>query len=146
MIKIDHKKILYYSPRVLAIIMTILSYSFVINVFIQGFTFTSFLYSLIPGTIALILTILAFKKHLLGGGLFLVLGLLYLIVSLTKIYIPLLSTLIICIPLILTGILFIVNFYYNKDYNNESKQKFAFTPNKQSIFSKLTKKDKRPKF
>jgi hypothetical protein len=113
--KINYKNILYSVPRVLSIVMTIFFYLFIVEVFLQGFKFTTFLYALLPGTISLIITLVAFKKNFLGGLLFTGIGLLYLIAGLMNKSIAASSVLLITIPLLITGALFILNHYYIKE-------------------------------
>ena len=61
-------------PRVLAAIMVVLLYLFVGEVFSESFQWSNLLLALIPGSVYLVITKVAWKRARLGGMLFVVLG------------------------------------------------------------------------
>ena len=73
------KKILYWLPRVLLILFTVLISIFAVDVFFEGYGFPEVLVALfmhlVPTFILIGLTILAWKKELIGGIEILALGL-----------------------------------------------------------------------
>ena len=113
-----NKKIIifYWLPRLLAISLTIFISMFALDVFENQQWFLALIMHLIPSFILIFLTIIAWKHERLGGCLFIVFGILTLIFFHFQ-------SLIISIPIIITGILFLIQ----------------FAPQNQSIIHKLTK-------
>ncbi|MFH6768621.1 hypothetical protein V8G56_07740 [Gaetbulibacter aquiaggeris] len=74
-------KILYYTPRILCVIAILFISLFALDAFETGSTIweqiTAFLIHLIPSFILTILLIIAWKKELLGGILFLIISLVF---------------------------------------------------------------------
>ncbi|HEY5689107.1 MAG TPA: hypothetical protein VIS27_12460 [Yeosuana sp.] len=74
-------KILYYTPRILCVIAILFISLFALDAFETGPTIwkqiTAFLIHLIPSFILTILLIIAWKKELLGGILFLIISLVF---------------------------------------------------------------------
>jgi hypothetical protein len=73
------KNIFFWLPRVLSILFIIFVSIFALDVFGQPQWFMALLIHLIPSFILIILAIIAWKKELLGGLLFLIAGLAMLI-------------------------------------------------------------------
>lgn len=110
-------KYLYYLPRTLAIIYIIFISLFALDVFSE-YKFPEVLLALfmhlIPTFILIAITILAWKKELIGGITFILLGIFFTFFFNT--YNNPISFLIITLPLILIGILFLFNFKYLNTY------------------------------
>lgn len=70
--KREFKKILI--PKILAIMMVIALYLFVGEIFSKNFQWSSSFLAIVPGSIYLILTSIAWKRQRFGGGLFTILG------------------------------------------------------------------------
>lgn len=111
-------KYLYYLPRTLSIIYIIFISLFALDVFSENYAFletiTTLFMHLIPTFILIAATILAWKKELIGGITFILLGILFTIFFST--YNNQISFLIITFPLILIGLLFLFNFKYLNTY------------------------------
>lgn len=84
MAKKDSKKLLYWFPRIVALLFSLLILSFVLEVFISGFTWGNFVLALIPGIIMLLVTLIAWRYEVPGGTIFVLLGILYLLISMGK--------------------------------------------------------------
>lgn len=102
-------KYLYWIPRILGIILVVFWFSFII--LSHGFSFTSLVESIVWITI-LITLLMAWNWELIGGILFFVWGLLYFLFALNKF--PISAQLIITLPLVILGVLFILDYYFNK--------------------------------
>ncbi len=99
------KKIIHYIPRILSIIIVGFLAVFILEAFDSNFGWQAGLTHLIVALVALIITIIAWAKPKLGGWLFIVVGLIYLLSAIQqKMWGSLLWGI---IPLI-TGILFLV--------------------------------------
>jgi hypothetical protein len=94
------KKILYYLPRVLAIVQIIFISLFALDVFEEKQWFLALLTHLIPSFILIALIIVAWRREKLGGILFLATGFLMLVFTNFQ-------SLIISVPVIIIGALFI---------------------------------------
>jgi len=73
------KKIFYWLARVLSILFIIFISLFALDVFGEAMWLTALLMHLIPSFILIIITIIAWKKGLLGGIIFIILGLIAII-------------------------------------------------------------------
>jgi len=77
------KKILFWTPRVLSILIAIFISLFALDVFIEGYSFwetiMALLMHLIPTVIFLVILGIAWRWDRIGGILFILLGLLYII-------------------------------------------------------------------
>lgn len=105
-------KFLYWLPRVLAILITAFFYMFVLEGFMPGFGWADALAHFVLATVVLLVTILAWKKPKVGGFVFAIVGIRFLIPAVFRT--PSLDSLIIGgIPL-LTGILFIIEGFRKK--------------------------------
>jgi hypothetical protein len=114
-----NKKILHWTPRAISILFVL---------FISMFAFDTpgigFLIHLIPSIILLGLIILAWKYELIGGIAFIVLGIVFTIFF--KTYKDIITILLISLPPIITGVLFILNKRFsmkNQQVNKKKKEK-----------------------
>lgn len=97
-------KILYWLPRILAILFILFISMFALDVLGEPQWFLALLIHLIPSYILIALTILSWKFPLPGGLAFIALGILLLVLSHFE-------PLIISIPVIVIGALFLVSKY-----------------------------------
>lgn len=106
-------KIIYYLPRYLAILFIVFVSIFAFDVFEMGGSswqkIGGFLIHLIPSFLLLIALFVAWKKELIGGILFIILGI--LVVFRTN---SILSALPIIIPSLIIGILFLIGWKWKK--------------------------------
>jgi len=104
-------KILYWSPRILGILFIAFISLFALDVFSTGYTFhetvVALLIHLIPTIILIFALLIAWEWEMIGGIIYIVLGLCYIAGTWGKF--GLATYLIIAGPLILIGLLFIVN-------------------------------------
>lgn len=98
------KKVLYWSPRILAILFIVFISLFAIDVLGKPQWFLALIMHLIPSFILIILTAIAWKYEQLGGVIFIFIGFIMLISSRFE-------SLIISIPAIILGILFLIRKY-----------------------------------
>jgi len=98
--KLTLSKILYWLPRILAILFIAFVSLFALDVFGQPQWFLAFLMHLIPSYILIIVTIIAWKHERVGGFIFVTIGILVLVSSRFE-------SLIISIPVIILGALFV---------------------------------------
>ncbi|MFA5062400.1 MAG: hypothetical protein WC526_04615 [Patescibacteria group bacterium] len=101
------KKFLYWLPRILSILLIIFISLFALDVFEEPQWFLPLLIHLIPSFILIILTIIAWKHEKFGGFAFIVAGLLMLVFTNFK-------SLIISIPIVIIGALFLSRKYLFK--------------------------------
>ncbi len=105
------KGIMYWTPRVLAILYALFITLFALDIFYETFTFwqtiVSLLIHLIPTGILLLILFIAWKWEYVGGGLYVLLGIGFTLFFET--YKSLMTFLIISLPIIVIGLLFIVN-------------------------------------
>jgi len=103
-------KALYLTPRILTIIFIIFLSLLALDVFAE-YNFPEVLIALfmhlIPTFILIVITIIAWKWETIGGIIFIILGILYMILAGSRGH--LLASLILAGPLFLIGILFILN-------------------------------------
>jgi hypothetical protein len=92
--------------RILSIAFTLFISLFALDVFGEGFSFIALIMNLIPTYIAIILTVIAWKKEFVGGILWLILGIFFLIMN------P--QALVIYVPTIIIGGL---NLWTGKKFN-----------------------------
>lgn|SRR3989344_8718199 len=107
------KKAFYYLPRILAIIYILFLGIFALDVFIPNQTLGYYLIALfmhlIPNFILLIILAVAWIWERAGGGLFILLGLIFTVFFNTYISWP--NFLLISFPIFLLGFLFIMDSY-----------------------------------
>ena len=125
-------RIFYWLPRVLCILAIFFVSIFALDAFSPELSFWSqigaFIVHLIPSFVLLILLILAWKKELIGGILFTIIGLGLTPIIFThnyrmnhSIFLSLGIILSITIPFVIVGILFIISHYMKKKKGNSSK-------------------------
>lgn len=100
-------KILYWSPRVLAIVFILFISLFALDVFADGFSWLGLLIHLLPNLILVAALVLAWRHEYLGGIIFIVLGAAYgLLVWHSFLW---LTVLVISGPAVVIGVLFLAN-------------------------------------
>ena len=106
------KKTLYWTPRIFGIIFALFVSLFALDMFSEGKgffeAFLGFLIHLTPSYLIIAALILAWKNEKLGGILFILLWGSLLLIFRFK-----LQTAVFLSPLILIGILFLLNYFYN---------------------------------
>lgn len=106
------KKFLYFLPRILAILITAFFAIFIAEGFSPEFSWVDSLVHAIPAAILAVATYVSWKRPLIGGWIFLVPGFLLLVNAFTReqwwISLPLV------LPLILVGVLFVVEGFRQK--------------------------------
>ena len=109
-------KALYWAPRVLGILAAAFISIFALDVFGEGYSFWETLLALaihlIPTYILIIVVIIAWKRELAGGIIYIIFGLLYIVMA--RRGFPFTTILVISGPLFLTGALFLVNRFLPK--------------------------------
>jgi hypothetical protein len=108
------KQALFWTPRILGILFAIFISVFALDVFGQGYSFAQVVLALgmhlIPTGILLVVLMLAWRWEWIGGILFPGLGIWYLVMAWGKFHWSVYLT--ISGPLILVGILFLINWRY----------------------------------
>ena len=108
------KKILFWSPRVLGILIAVFVSLFALDVFGEGYTTVETIVALamhlIPTLVILIVLGIAWRWEWIGGFLFVALGVLYITLFWEPSNLP--AYLVISGPLFLTGILFLLDGCY----------------------------------
>ena len=103
------KQIIFWLPRILGILFAIFLSIFALDVFSEGYSFAetilALLIHLIPTFVVVIALVIAWRWEKIGTVLFMALALFYLIISGGKSWI-------ISVPLIVEGILFLLNWIY----------------------------------
>ena len=113
-------KILYWTPRVLAIIFVLFLGLFSLDVFSEGYGFWQTILALfmhnIPALILLAILIISWKREIIAGVIFILAGLfyIYLISSGGFKWSELSAILTISGPALLTGVLFVISWFKNK--------------------------------
>jgi hypothetical protein len=105
-------KTLFWVPRIFAILFIILISSFALDVLGPNFSWLALLLRLLPSLISLVVLLIAWKWEAIGGLLFMVAGLIYIIMFWGKV--PWSGYLVIAGPALLIGILFLVARFYNQ--------------------------------
>ena len=110
-------KFLYWSPRVLGVLSVLFISLFALDVFQTGTPFLQMLIGfsihLMPSFLLLIFLIIAWKWEMVGGIVFILVSLVPFIFLSNLFWVnAMLSA-----PFVLTGILFILNFYYFRKVN-----------------------------
>ena len=105
------KKVLFWSPRVLGILIAIFISLFALDVLVEDYSFletiVALLMHLIPTAIILIILAIAWRWEWIGGILFILLGVLYITLFWDPSRLP--AYLMISGPLFLIGLLFMLN-------------------------------------
>lgn len=117
------QQLLYWAPRTLCIVFAAFISLLALDVFgeAKGFGETSIalLIHLIPTFVIIGVLVVSWRREWIGGILFIVLGLLYVVWAWGKF--PLSTYLIIAGPLVVTGILFLLNWRYRSDLRTSSQ-------------------------
>ena len=118
------KKLLYWAPRVLCIVFTILISFFALDVFGESKsvweTILALLMHLIPTFILIAILVITWRREWVGGILFSVLGFTYIINMWGQF--PLMTYIVVAGPLIITGILFLFNWKYRAELRPSGKE------------------------
>ena len=108
------KKILFWSPRILGILIAVFVSLFALDVFGEGYstveTIVALAMHLIPTFVILVVLGIAWRWEWIGGLLFVALGVLYITLFWEPSNLP--AYLVISGPLFLTGILFLLDGCY----------------------------------
>lgn len=114
-------KFIYWTPRVLSILLIIFLALFSLDVFSPGSTTKEIIIGLfmhnIPSLILLIVLIISWKYEIVGGIAFILAGILYIVFAFNSTiswYLVLSWSLIIAGPAFFIGILFIINWFKRK--------------------------------
>jgi uncharacterized membrane protein HdeD (DUF308 family) len=118
------QELLYWTPRALCITYAMFISMFALDVFKEGqgfwFTILALLGHLIPTFLILIILAVSWRREWIGGILFIVLGVLYVVTSWNKPFGHLSTFLLIAGPLELAGALFLFNWYYRSELRGSS--------------------------
>ena len=123
----NKRNFLYWLPRILAILFILFISLFALDVFSEGYSFwetcISLFMHLVPSFILIAITLLAWRWEHVGGGLFILMALLYFVIAGSKF--DAITLLIIGGPPILIGFLFLLNkfFIHNKKGNLNQEYK-----------------------
>ncbi len=116
------KKVLFWSPRVLGVLFAIFISLFALDVFMEGYGFwemiIALLMHLIPTAIFLLVLVVAWRWEMIGGFLFIALGVLYIALFWSPDRLP--GYLIISGPLFLVGFLFLLDGFFARDNRTEA--------------------------
>ena len=108
------KRLLFWTPRVLCILFAVFVSLFALDVFGEGYgfwgTMLALLMHLIPTGVILIVLAISWRWEWVGGILFTALGVLYLVMFWGRFHWS--AYLLISGPLLLVGILFLINWLY----------------------------------
>ena len=114
--KSNINKVLYWSPRILGILVAILVSLFALDVFGEGYNFWETIVALamhlVPTAVILIILVVAWRWERIGGFLFIILGVLYIALFWDPSRWP--AYLMISGPLFLVGVLFILDGCYRE--------------------------------
>ncbi len=106
------RRALFWAPRVLCILFALFLSVFALDVFSEGYgfgeTILALLIHLIPTFLIVIILAIAWRREIVGVILFFALALIYLVMSKGE-------SLIISVPLILVGGLFLLNWKYTEN-------------------------------
>ena len=115
-------KFLYWTPRILSILFLLFLAMFSLDIFDAGYDFWGTVLGLfmhnLPVLALLIVLIISWKYEIVGGIVFILAGLLYIVISINRVewYIALIWSLNIAGPAFLIGILFLVNWFQKKKH------------------------------
>ncbi len=116
------KKVLFWAPRVLGVLFAIFISLFALDVFMEGYGFwemiIALLMHLIPTAIFLLVLVVAWRWEMIGGFLFIALGVLYIALFWSPDQLP--GYLIISGPLFLVGFLFLLDGFFTRDNRTEA--------------------------
>lgn len=117
-------QLLYWTPRALCIVFALFLSLFAFDVFEEGVGFwetsLALLMHLIPTFLLLILLVLSWRREWIAGILFPLLGVLYVAWSWNKPFGVLSTFVLMAGPLVLTGVLFLLNWRYRGELRGNS--------------------------
>ncbi|MGW8224749.1 MAG: DUF7670 domain-containing protein [Anaerolineales bacterium] len=117
------RKILYWSPRILGLLIAIFVSIFALDVFGEGYSFwetiAALAMHLIPTLVILVVLVVAWRWEWVGGFLFVALGVLYITLFWEPSNLP--AYLLISGPLFLDGILFLLDGWYQSAHQPQTK-------------------------
>jgi len=115
-------KFIYWTPRILGIIFILFLMMFSLDIFQPGLTVWEITIGLfmhnLPALILLIFLIISWKHEIVGGIVFILAGLLYILLLATSSHFEwymLIWSLIIATPAFLIGILFLINWFLKRN-------------------------------
>jgi hypothetical protein len=110
------QQLLYWAPRALCIVFAAFSSLFALDVFNEGqgfwVTALALLMHLIPTFLVLIVLAVSWRREWIGGILFIVLAVLYVVWSWNKPFASWFTFVLMAGPLVLIGALFLLNWHY----------------------------------
>ena len=110
------QQLLYWAPRALCIVFALFISMFALDVFTEGRGFWNTLLALLmhltPTFLLLIVLAVSWRREWIGGILFPLLGVLYIVWAWNKPFAAWSTLLLIAGPLVLTGALFLLNWHY----------------------------------
>ena len=113
------KRVLFWTPRILGILFAILLSLFAFDVFEGNYgfwqTIGALLLHLVPAFILVIVLIIAWRWELVGAVVFIAFAVFYVGMSMIGGHFPLIAILFISGPLLLIGILFLLNHIYRAE-------------------------------
>lgn len=116
-------KILYWSPRILGVLIAIFVSLFALDVFGEGYSFwetiAALAMHLIPTLVILVVLVIAWRWEWVGGFLFVALGVLYITLFWEPSNLP--AYLFISGPLFLDGILFLLDGWHQSTRLSQTK-------------------------
>jgi hypothetical protein len=118
-----NSKFIYWTPRILSIIiilfLALFSFDVISSDLSLGEIITGMLVHNIPTLVLIIIVIISWKYEIVGGIAFLLAGLMYIVFATTRAeiwYIAIAWSIQIAGPALLTGVLFMVNWFQKKQY------------------------------
>lgn len=118
------QQLLYWAPRALCVVYALFISLFALDVFNEGKGFwgtsLALLIHLVPTFLVLILLAVSWRREWIGGILFVLLGVLYVVWAWNKPFGVWSTLLMIAGPLVLTGALFLLNWRYRDELRGKS--------------------------
>jgi len=118
------QQLLYWSPRALCIVFALFISLFALDVFSEGRgfwnTLLALLMHLIPTYLILVVLAVSWRREFIAGILFPLLGVLYIAWAWNKPFAVWSTLLLMAGPLVLTGALFLLNWYYRSELRRKS--------------------------
>jgi hypothetical protein len=118
------QELLYWAPRALCITYAVFISMFALDVFKEGqgfwITILALMMHLIPTFLILIILAVSWRREWIGGILFIVLGVLYVVTSWNKPFGHLTTFLLVAGPLELNGALFLINWHCRGELRGSS--------------------------
>jgi len=115
------KRVLFWTPRIICIIFAVFISLFALDVFSEGYgimkTLLALLIHLIPTGIILIVLLISWRWEWIGALLFIALSVFYLVFTWGRF--PWITYLVISGPLLLVGLLFLINWIYRTELRSK---------------------------